>query len=148
MSSDHPPVVLKRLPAGIRRLTDISSDEEVFAEAERPYKKALRNGYSEAVTFMSERKDKQGRDQRKRSQSRKRNITWLTPPFIRNVTTDIARRFLGLVDRQGNDLDKIFNRNTVKVSYSCTPNVGTIVKWHNASVLNTVNSGHPGDPGK
>ena len=116
-SSNHPPVVLKRLPAGIRRrLTDISSDEEVFAEAELPYNEALRkSGYSESVMFLSERKSKQRRDQRKRSQSRKRNITWFTPPFSRNVSTDIARRFLGLVDRhfpRGSDLYKIFNRNS------------------------------------
>ena len=135
--STTPPVVLKRLPAGIsRRLTDILSDEEVFAEAELPYNEALKkSGYSESVMFLSERKGKQRRDQRKRSQSRKRNITWFTPPFIRKVATDIACRFFGLVDRhfpRGSDLYKIFNRNTVKVSYSCTPNVGTIIKRHNA----------------
>ena len=36
----------------------------------------------------------------------------------------------------------------MKVSYSCTPNVGTIIKRHNASVLNAVNPDQRGDSGK
>ena len=35
-----------------------------------------------------------------------------------------------------NQLHKIFNRNTVKVSYSCTPNVGSIIKSHNKKLTN------------
>ena len=31
---------------------------------------------------------------------------------------------------------KIFNRNTLKISYCCTANVGNIIKGHNAKILN------------
>ena len=34
----------------------------------------------------------------------------------------------------GSKLHKIFNRSTVKVSYSCMPNMGTITKRHNTRV--------------
>ena len=46
----------------------------------------------------------------------------------------MAKRFLNLVDRhfpKTNTLHKIFNRNTVKVSYSCTENMENVIKSHN-----------------
>ena len=33
-------------------------------------------------------------------------------------------------------MEKIFNRNTVKRSYSCTPSVGSIIKSHNKKLTN------------
>ena len=36
----------------------------------------------------------------------------------------------------GSKLRKIFNPNTVKLSYSCTPNVAAIIKRHNTRVCN------------
>ena len=42
---------------------------------------------------------------------------------------------------------RIFNRSTVKVSYSCAPNVGTIMKRHNAAVMNCSAAGRTA-PGK
>ena len=35
---------------------------------------------------------------------------------------------------KGSQLSKIFNRNTVKVSYSCMPNLASIIKSHNKKV--------------
>ena len=44
------------------------------------------------------------------------------PPFSLNVKLNVAKMFLQLVDTHfppANKLYKIFNRNSVKVSYSC-----------------------------
>ena len=52
--------------------------------------------------------------------SRQRNIIPFNPPFSQAVSTNIAKRFLNLLDKhfpQNNRLHKIFNRNTVKISY-------------------------------
>ena len=79
---------------------------------------------------MEERKEETGR----RKKNRRRNITWYNPPFSKNVATDIAHKFLRLLDTHfphGCRLRQIFNRNTVKVSYSCMPNMSAIVKSHN-----------------
>ena len=38
---------------------------------------------------------------------------------------------------QSHRLHKIFNRNTVKVSYSCTQNKSKIYKWHNGKITST-----------
>ena len=58
------------------------------------------------------------------------------------MSTNIAKRFLDLLDKhfpQNNRLHKIFNRNTVKVSYYCTPIVGSIIKSHNEKLTNAAN---------
>ena len=64
--------------------------------------------------------------------------SWFNPPFSKNVKTNIARSFLELVDTHfaiGNKLHKIFNRNTVKVSYSCMSNVKSIITSHNTRII-------------
>jgi len=70
--------------------------------------------------------------------NRQRNIVWFNPPFSRNVATNIGRKFFALLGKhfpKGSKLHCIFNRNTVKLSYSCLPNVERIVKSHNRKVL-------------
>ena len=51
-----------------------------------------------------------------------------------NVSTNIRRVFLSLLDKhfhKEHKLNKIFNLNSVKVSYSCTRNIEHIIKNHN-----------------
>ena len=71
--------------------------------------------------------------------NRKRNVIWFNPPFNQNVTTNVARNLLDLVDKhfpQHHRYHKLFNRNNVKTSYSCMGNMATIISGHNAKVLN------------
>ena len=66
-----------------------------------------------------------------------RRITWFNPPYSKNIKTRIKQWFLRLIDRHfpvGSKLRKIFNRSTVKVSYSCMPSMDNIIKRHNARV--------------
>ena len=56
------------------------------------------------------------------------------------MKTNIGREFLKLVDRcfpHGHPLRKLINRNTVKVSYSCTPNMEKIISSRNAKLLSS-----------
>ena len=135
--SNHPPAILNQLPAAIsRRLTDLSHDKRAFAAAAPLYNNALRrSGYQEEIVYIEDRKA--GHSQRR--PNRQRKTTWFNPPFSKNVKTNIGRKFLQLIDRhfpKGSKLSKIFNRNTVKVSYSCLPNVGAIIKGHNSRLCN------------
>ena len=43
----------------------------------------------------------------------------------------------------GSKLRKVFNPNTVKLSYSCTPNVATVIKQYNHRVRNTTQANDP-----
>ena len=61
------------------------------------------------------------------------------PPYSKKVETNIGKRFLSLIDvhfPKSNPLHKIFNRNTIKLSYSCMPSVRTIISNHNKLELN------------
>ena len=53
------------------------------------------------------------------------------------MKTNVAARFLLLINKhfKENGLGKYFNRSTIKVSYSCLPNLDTIIACHNKKVL-------------
>ena len=60
------------------------------------------------------------------TESGKLHGSTVNPPFNINVATNVAKTFLTLIDKhfpKNRRLSKIFNRNTIKVSYSCLPNV-------------------------
>ena len=68
-----------------------------------------------------------------RRKTQKRNIIWFNPPFSQSVLTNVAKTFFQLVTKyfpRTHKLHKIFNRNTVKVSYSCMNNMSKIIKGH------------------
>ncbi len=133
--SNHPPALLKNIPHNInKRLNNISSCKEVFDEAIPPYQKALQeSGYDYKLTFNPEVNQKS-----KRRKNRKRNITWYNPPWNSNVKTCIGKKFLAIIDKcfpPNHRLNKIFNRHTLKLSYSCMPNMKTIISSHNKKLL-------------
>lgn len=67
-----------------------------------------------------------------------RNVIWFNPPYSKNVRTNVARIFLGLIDKhfpKSSKLNKIFNRNSVKVSYSCMGNIKSVISSHNHQLL-------------
>ena len=71
-------------------------------------------------------------------QNRQRNVIWYNPPFSKNVKTNIAHDFLQLIDKHfppSNRLSTLFNRHTVRVSYSCTENMKAFITRHNKTVL-------------
>ena len=74
-----------------RRLSDISSDEDVFNEAAPLYQEALRkSGY----TYKLEFRPPQRPPAQKRN--RHRNVIWLNPPFNRNDYTYSIFTYMGI----------------------------------------------------
>ena len=142
--SNHPPSVLRNIPAAVsRRITDNSSDPNVFGQAAPLYNNALKDsGYSQGIEFLADRKELKPRPKRRR----RRTIIWFNPPFSKNVRTPIGKRFLKLVDKhfpEENKLHAIFNRSTVKVSYSCMQNVASIIRNHNKRTVRNNQSPSP-----
>jgi hypothetical protein len=114
--SNHPVSILKNIPAAVnKRLSSISSNEAVFNAAAPPYQEALAaSGYVHKLQFEPETNP----SNRKRNRGRK--IIYFNPPFSANVETKIGAKFLKLISTyfpKDNPLHKIFNRNTVKISY-------------------------------
>ena len=71
--------------------------------------------------------------------NRPRNKLWFNPPYSADIETNVAKTFLKLIDKhfpKSHLLHKVFNRNNVKVSYSCTSNMRNLIKQHNAKILN------------
>ena len=131
--SNHPPAVLKNIPVGInKRLSEIPSNEEVFNKNVPVYQKALDdNGYNYKLQYEKPKPETKKR-------SRKRNIIWYNPPFDRNVKTNIGKELLKILDKCfpiSSNLHKILNRNTVKISYSCMPNVKSIIEGNNKKLF-------------
>lgn len=135
VESNHPPATTKQLPKMIAsRLTRLSTSQNEFNDAKPIYEKALKDaGYDEELKFMGHSESK---NEKKRS--RKRNITWYTPPYNKEVRTNITKEFLKIVDRcftSENPLRKIFNKNTLKISYSTTKSINNIISAHNKKIL-------------
>merc|ERR1712055_447672 len=117
-----------------KRLSALSSSEPIFENEIRPYNNALvQAGYPEnSIKYIPQ-------DQKSNKQHRRRNILWFNPPYNSAVSTNIARKFLQLIDKhfpKGSPLHKFFNRNNVKVSYSCMQNIQSVINNHNKKLLN------------
>ena len=66
------------------------------------------------------------------------NVTWITPPYSAALKTAFGKEFLKLIDKnfpKNHHLHKILNRKTLKLSYSCTPNMYAIINAHNKKIL-------------
>ena len=125
--SNHPPSIIKQLPHMInQRLSSISCNEEEFNKAKGIYENALKSsGHNHTLNYIEQ--DNTNPSRRNRS----RKIIWYNPPYSADVKTNIGKKFLWLLNKhfpRGHRLHKIFNRNTVKISYSCMPNVASVLK--------------------
>ena len=133
--SNHPHTVIKQIPRGVnKRLSELSSTENEFNEAKADYERALReSGHKHELKFIPKERNQ------RQNKKKKRKIFWYNPPYNSTVTTCIGKKFLSLVDKhfpKGSELRGLFNRNTMKVSYSCTGNIKTLIQAHNRKLLN------------
>jgi hypothetical protein len=130
--SNHPPTILKNIPANVnKRLSSISSDEKMFESAAPCYQEAIKkSGYDYQLKF-----DPSAGEPKVPNRSRKRNILWFNPPYNSTVTSNIGKEFLNLLD-ECFPPRKVLNRKNVKVSYSTTPNMEQIISGKNAKVIN------------
>ena len=133
--SNHPPGIIKNIPISInKRLSNISANKEVFDQAATVYQADLNSkGYKHQLRFEP---SIQATSTRK---NRSRRISWFNPPFSRNVKTNVGAKFLRIIMRcfpADHPLHKILNKNTIKVSYRCMPNLKSHIDKHNSQILN------------
>ena len=133
-SSNHPPQIIKQLPISIsNRLSNNCSNKQIFNMSKGEYEKALRkSGYKNVSWVYTDKNDI------KHKRNCSGNIIWFNLPFNKKFSTNVAKRFLNLLDQhfpKSNKLHAIFNRNTVKVSYCCTQNMSSMTKSHKKKVI-------------
>ena len=148
VQSNHPRTVINQVPKSInKRLSKISSCKSKFDSCKGDYESALKDsGYKCELNYEEEMREEESSSGRPNSankkKNRKRNITWFNPPYNAAVKTPIGRKFRSLVQKHfGKDspLKKIFNKNTLKLSYSCTKNMESIIKGHNSKLIKQAN---------
>ena len=73
------------------------------------------------------------------SKNRRRNVICFYTPYSANVVTKFWKYFLFLIKKHfppHSNFHKIFLRNTVMISYSCLPNMETVINSHNYKITN------------
>ena len=139
------PTNTRLIPKAVNlRIGKLSANEKIFKESSKKYIDALKNsGFKEDFRYLKENitneitKDNNNYDQK--NKNRKRKIIWFNPPFCKLANIDVGKYFLRLIDKhfkQDNILHKIFNRKTLKISYSCTKNISQIINSHNNELIN------------
>ena len=133
--SCHPPNIKRDLPCMVeKRLSNLSSNNHLFDSEKHIYQEALEtSGYKHKLIFHN---DRQQNSQQNRTRTRK--VIWCNIPYNTAVSTNIGKEFLRLVDKHFSNnrvFKKYFNRNTIKISYSCMPNMASIITSHNKKVL-------------
>ena len=117
--------------------------KKIFQKAIPPYQDALKkSGYNYKLEYKPTPTDNINQNNKQKNK-RKRNITWFNPPYSKHVASNIGKQFLNLLDTcfpPTNKLHKILNRNTVKISYRCMPNMKQIISNHNKTILNKDNN--------
>ena len=114
-----------------------SSNKQLFDKAKPHYESALKQGGHDEKLMYTERKNPATHNAQNNRKSRQRNVIWFNPPYSMNVQTNIGSEFLNLVRKhfpKNHRYKKIFDKNNVKVSYSCTDNLQTIIKKHNRKI--------------
>ena len=76
----------------------------------------------------------------KKKRTRSRQVTWFNPPWSNDAKTNLAGRFLKLVDEykekiKGTPLEYVFTRATFKISYCTTRNMKAHIAAHNKRIL-------------
>ena len=135
-SSNHPPHVKRALPGMIeRRLTSLSKSQKIFDASKGDYEDALkRSGYKNSTLTFHSPED----TRRPKHRNRRKKAIFFNAPFCRSVKTKVGKEFFKIVDRhftKSHPYYDIFNRKTIKLSYSCMMNMKNIIKAHNSKTL-------------
>ena len=133
--SNHPPCIIENLVPNIsKRISSLSADEATFNSASSYYNEALsRSGFTDRIQLESSYSTRSAN-----RRARYRKVLWFNPAYSLSVRTNIGKEFLNLVSLHfpsGHKYHKIFNRGTLKVSYSCTKNFASSISQLNAMKL-------------
>ena len=121
--SNHPPSIIKQILSRISKLVpDISCDIDHFNKAAPDYNTALKKSdFIENIKYSPSQPNQR---------NRKRQIIWFNPRYSVNVKTNVGKLFMRLIDKhfpRHHKFHKLFNRNNVKLSYSCMPSMKNVI---------------------
>ena len=154
VNSNQPSSIIKQVLKDVdRRIRRLLSNKKIFHGSCKIYIEALKNsGFREKFTYLELKKiqpnnnnfykNKETTDncniKEKCHKIEKGKLYGLTHPFCKLANINIGKYFFKLIDKhfnQYNMLHKIFNRKTLKISYSCTNNFKEIINPFNMEVI-------------
>ena len=120
---------------------------QIFTNNIRTYSDTLKRcGFQEKPAFIPETPFSPNANERRKNRCK---IIWFNPPYSINVKTNIDKvlYYLNILDKDSplitsppppftHLFHKSFNKNTVKIIYSCMHNMKSIISAHNRSILN------------
>ena len=111
--SIHAGNILEQLPISIEsRLSSLSRNSEIFHEASNHYQNILnQSGYDCKLQYKPPNNENENKS--KPSKYRKRNIIWFNPTFSKNVSNNIGKYLLLLIQRHfanNHTYQKIFKK--------------------------------------
>jgi len=121
-------------------LSQNSCNQEEFNKATPIYTEALRK--SRHISILQYEETNPCRT----TKNRKRNVIWFNPPYNSNLKTNLGKEFFKLLKKhfpRNHPLHKICNQNKLKLSYSHTPNIASIISAHNKKLLQDKPSPNP-----
>ena len=110
------------------------------------YNTALKNSsFDQTLTYYEQDEPTSDSVKAESNQTRKckRNILWCNPLYSMNVKTNVGKTFFKLLRKHfplTHPMYTIFNTNKVKFSYSCFPNIASIISSHNKKILYSDNT--------
>ena len=142
--SNHQPNIIADIPKAIyKRLRNISCNENAFDRNIDIYQTALKtSGFDGTITYHNQSEQAKNVNIEEANQARKlkRAIIWYNPPYSKNVKTNIGKAVFELLQKHfppTHPMYTIFNKSTIKTSYSCFPNIGCIISSHTKHILNS-----------
>ena len=145
IQSNHPPNIIADIPKAIsKRLTNISCNKNVFDRNVGIYQAALKNsGFDGKITYnnQSEQANNVNIEEANQARKRKRAIIWYNLPYCINDEANIGKTFFKLLQKHfppTHPMYTIFNKNKIKISYSCFPNMGSMISLHNKHILTQI----------
>ena len=138
VQSNHTPLITKKLPCMVvKRIFDISCYFDAFNRSLPVYEEALKQSGHKVQPLPFERAAG-----RKKLRQRRRKVIWFNPTNNNRVFTNIGKASFHLLRKHfppSKRLHKICNKNVIKLSYSCTPNMANILAAHNKRLLKSHN---------
>ena len=108
----------------------------MFERSTKIHQKALEeSGHEYKLKF--EKQDLDALNNNSKKKKRKRRIYWFNPPWDMNVAIKVGKKFFQILDETippGHPLHKVFNKQTVKLSYCTMPNMLKKISVHNSRV--------------
>ena len=136
-SSNHPPHILRELPKSInKRINTLSCEKQTFEQSAPTYGDALSKSNFNAQLEYEQQNNTIANDT-------KDNVTSFgtsdVQPTLQQKRQDKFSAELFTTDDKhfppNSKLNKLFNKHTVRVSYSCNENMRTFISRHNKTIL-------------